>query len=183
MSDSSHSHLQAAADKLSNDLKLRECPAFVGALGRQTKGGKLLCINDGEIPLDASLFGDKTQISVGLIVVDCLMEGYTKVPYECVSGDKYKVGKNPLPLSEVVSWPDDPTGNLRMLRCWPYGILNCPKDKDDRNEEYKWEVSLCLCLSGINVVHSDCCVSGVSRQADPCLVLAGFFAWRGCPQV
>jgi hypothetical protein len=27
-----------------------------------------------------------------------------------------------------------------MLTCWPYGIVEgCPKDKDDRNEEYKWE--------------------------------------------
>ncbi len=52
---------------------------------------QVLCINDGEIPLTIDGFGDKKQISVGLIVVDCLMEGYTKVPYECVSGDKYKV--------------------------------------------------------------------------------------------
>ena len=132
--------LVAAAERLSNELKIKECPAFVGAIGRQAKGPKVLCINDAEIPLTMEGFNDKKQISVGLIVVDCLMEGYTKVPYECVSGDKYKVGKNPLPLSERHPWAEDATGTLSMLKCWPYGILNCPKDKDDRNEEYKWEV-------------------------------------------
>ena len=72
-------HLQAAADRLSNELKVKECPAFVGALGRQTKGPKVLCINDAEIPLTVEGFNDKKQISVGLIIVDCLLEGYTKV--------------------------------------------------------------------------------------------------------
>jgi hypothetical protein len=62
------------------------------------------------------------------------------------------VGKNPLQLSEKSPWTEGSvTGDgttaaaagsaLSMLTCWPYGILEgCPKDKDDRNEEFKWEV-------------------------------------------
>ena len=44
------------------------------------------------------------------------MHDVEQVPYECVSGDKYKVGKNPLPLSERHQWAEDPTGTLSMLK-------------------------------------------------------------------
>ncbi len=52
----------AAAAKLSNDLKIKECPAFVGSLSRQSKGPKLLCFTDSDIPLTFAGFGDKKQV-------------------------------------------------------------------------------------------------------------------------
>lgn len=161
MGDNNNSD-EAAALRLSSDFKLKECPAFIGSTGREGKGPKVWAFNDADIPLSISGFNDKKQVSVGLVVVDCSMSGYTRVPYECTSGDRYKVrcffcfflttqtyrvchtlqvGKNALPLSEKSVWPGDPEGQLHMLTCWPYGIVEgCPKDKDDRNEEYKWEV-------------------------------------------
>lgn len=123
------------------ELRIKECPAFVGSTGKQTKGPKILCFNDAEIPLTFAGFSDKKQVSVGLVVVDCLMEGYAKVPYECASNNKYKMGPNPLPLSVKSLWGDDPSGVLSEMECWPYGIIEgCPKDKDDRNEEWKWKI-------------------------------------------
>lgn len=133
--------LSASAAKFSNELKIKSCPAFVGCTGKQGKGAKLLCINDGEIPLAHALFGDKRQVTVGFIVVDVQQEGYAKVPYECTSNNKYKMGSNPLPLSQKSPWPEDPEGTMSELDCWPYGIIEgCPKDKDDRNEEYKFKI-------------------------------------------
>jgi hypothetical protein len=137
---SSSSKAEYAA-QLSSDFKIKECPAFISATGKQTKGPKILCFNDADIPLTVDGFKDRKQINVGLVVVDCMSDGYTRVPYECTNNGVYKVGKNPLPLSEKSQWPQDPSGALSMLTCWPYGILEgCPKDKDDRNEEFKWEV-------------------------------------------
>jgi hypothetical protein len=139
-SSSSNSKAEYAA-QLRADFKIKECPAFISATGKQTKGPKILCFNDADIPLTVDGFKDRKQINVGLVVVDCLSDGYTRVPYECTNNGVYKVGKNPLPLSEKSQWPHDPSGALSMLTCWPYGILEgCPKDKDDRNEEFKWEV-------------------------------------------
>jgi hypothetical protein len=147
MSHSSSSDQVDYAARLSNDFKIKECPAFIGATGKQTKGPKVLCFNDADIPLTVEGFKDRKQLNVGLVVVDCLSDGYTRVPYECTNNGVYKLGKNPLPLSEKSVWPEDKDGVLSMLTCWPYGIVEgCPKDKDDRNEDFKWEVWWCVGL-------------------------------------
>ena len=86
-----NNNTEAAALRLSSDFKLKECPAFIGSTGREGKGPKVWAFNDSDIPLAISGFNDKKQVSVGLVVVDCSMGGYTRVPYECTSGDRYKV--------------------------------------------------------------------------------------------
>ena len=160
------------AARLSADFKIKECPAFISTTGKQTKGPKVLCFNDADIPLTVDGFKDRKQINVGLVVVDCLSDGYTRVPYECTNNGVYKLGKNPMPLSERSAWTDDASGGgggaaaaagLSMLTCWPYGILEgCPKDKDDRNEEFKWEVCR-LCFLSCMTMHSRQCPSCFSE--------------------
>ena len=83
--------IEEVAGKLSNELKVKECPAFVGCMNKQTKGPRFLCINDAEMPLTSDGFGDKKQVTVGLTVVTCLDSGFTRVPMEHTSGNKYKV--------------------------------------------------------------------------------------------
>ena len=137
-----HPHAAAAA-RMSKDFKIKECPAYLGCMGSQGKGFKVLCMNDAEIPLTYLGFKDKKQASCGLIVINCLMDGFSKVPYESAkAGAKgTKRAEATLPLSEKVLWPGDPEGTLCMMKCWPYGIIEgFPRDKDDWNEEYKWEV-------------------------------------------
>lgn len=81
-------------------------------------------------------------MTVGLVVVDCLMDGYTKIPIEFTKAGKYQQGPNPTPLSERKPWPEDPTGSTSMMICRPYGIVEgCPKDKAVPKEDgYGWEV-------------------------------------------
>lgn len=96
--------------------------------------------NDTEIPLTTDAFNGKKQVNVGLVVVDCLSEGFSRVPYECTNG-VYKSSSNAKPLTEKAPWSEDPDGQLSQLTCYPYGIVEgCPQEKDERNEEYKWNV-------------------------------------------
>jgi hypothetical protein len=77
------------AARLSTNFKIKECPAFISTTGKQTKGPKVLCFNDADIPLTVEGFKDRKQINVGLVVVDCLSDGYTRVPYECTNNRVY----------------------------------------------------------------------------------------------
>jgi len=91
-------------------------------------------------------------VNVGLVVVDCLSEGFSRVPYECTNG-VYKSSGNAKPLTEKSPWPEDPDNQLSQLTCYPYGIVEgCPQEKDERNEEYKWNVVpgnvMCIRQSG-----------------------------------
>lgn len=79
------------AARLSSDFKDKNPYAFTGCTSRQSKGPIIQCFNDADIPLKASMFGDKKQTSVGFVVIDCKVDGYTRVPYACGPGDKYKV--------------------------------------------------------------------------------------------
>ena len=79
------------ADRISHDFKLKKIPGFTGCASKQGKGPIILCFNDTAIPLKASAFEDRKQASSGLVVLNCLTPGYTKVPYSCGAGDKYKV--------------------------------------------------------------------------------------------
>lgn len=132
---------QAYAARLSSDFKLKSCPAFVGCTGTQAKGPKVLCFNNQDIPLKPEGFGEKKQLIVEFVVVDCKMAGFTRVPYFCTGGDKYKLGDNPLPLSEKGTWSGDPSGKLSELTCYPFEIVpGRPKNKNKRNESCMWKV-------------------------------------------
>lgn len=86
-------------------------------------------------------FAGRKQIGVNLTIVDCLSEGFSRVPYEFVNGTYKSDPKTAKPLSEKSPWAEDPQGQLSMLTCWPYGIVEgAPKEKDERREDYKWKV-------------------------------------------
>ena len=64
----------------------------------------------------------------------------SRVPYISVNG-VCKAEAGAKPLSERCPWPEDREGKLGMLTCYPYSIVEGrPKEKDERNEEYKWSV-------------------------------------------
>jgi hypothetical protein len=106
----------------------------------------VLCFNDADIRLTTEGFNDKKQLNINLIVIDCLADGFTRVPYKKIKGT-YKIGTDPKSLSERSPWPKDPQGVLSMLTCYPYGIIEgSPEDKSRRNKAYEWEVFFfCLC--------------------------------------
>jgi hypothetical protein len=116
------------ASKMSADFKIKECPAFVNMSGKQTRGAKVLAFNDSDVPLTVDAFNGKKQVNVGLIVVDCLSDGFSRVPYECSKNGVYKSSANAKQLTEKSVWPGDPEKQLSMLTCWPYGIVEgCPQ--------------------------------------------------------
>jgi hypothetical protein len=137
-----HEYKAAVAARLSSDFKIKSCPAFVGCTGIEGKGPKVLCFNMQPIPLTPAAFGDKKQLAVNMVVVDCKLAGYSKVPIISMAGDKYKLGKDPLPLSEKSPWECDPSGRLSELTCYPFEIVpGRPKNKNKRNEDCMWKVS------------------------------------------
>ena len=126
-------------EKILSDFRVKDCPAFVQFTGKQTKGPKVLAWTDADIPLTKDGFGDKKQIGVNITIVDILSDGFSKVPYELVDG-KYKCdAKKAKPLSEKSAWPEDPE-NFHMLTCFPYEIVEDPKEKEARKEDFKWNV-------------------------------------------
>ena len=150
--------------KFISDFKIRNSPAFVQFTGKQTRGPKVLVWCDADIPLTQAGFHGKKQVGANFTVVDCLSEGFSKVPYEFANGVYKSDPKTAKPLSEKSAWPEA-AGDLSMLTCWPYGIVEgSPKvhlvfpfplsdffvshmplpwhkqEKDERNEEYKWNV-------------------------------------------
>ena len=128
------------AAKLSADFKIKECPAFVHFAGKQSRGAKVLAFNDAEIPLTAEAFNGKKQVNVGFVLVDCLSEGFSRVPY-MNTGGALKATNDAKPLTEKSLWPEDPDKQLSQMTCYPYGIIEGhPQEKNQRNEEYKWNL-------------------------------------------
>lgn len=72
------------AARISADFKIKECPAFVSAAGKQTRGAKLLVFSDVDIPLAKEAFDGRAQVNVGLTIVDILSDGFSRVPYDCI---------------------------------------------------------------------------------------------------
>jgi hypothetical protein len=60
------------------------------------------------------------------------------VPYENLNG-KTKVSSSAKPLNARCKMGDD--SELYKMKCWPFGIVEgCPKDKDERVDDWAWDV-------------------------------------------
>ena len=146
----------AAAAKLSSELKLKECPAFVGSMSTQPKGLRFLCMTDGPIPLTYGGFGDKKQMSVNFLLINCLQEGFTAVPHEFNSKtnktekckDKNGVPIPQKPLTVRKPFAGDGTGQLYECECMPYKIIEgCPRDKGmPETQDYNFRLLPGLCF-------------------------------------
>jgi hypothetical protein len=120
-------------------------------------GCKMLVFNNAPIPMTVDGF-DRKNIAVVFTVLNTLQEGFSKVPYENVNG-KTKVGldslprvsssstltrllqvnSNAKPLNLKSKMSDD--SELCKMKCWPFGIVEgCPKDKDERVDDWSWEI-------------------------------------------
>jgi hypothetical protein len=85
------------AASITSDFQVKECQAFIACADKKTKGPKVLCFNNANIPLTTEGFNNKKQLNVNLVVIDCLANCFTRVPYKKVKGT-YMIGTDPKSL-------------------------------------------------------------------------------------
>jgi hypothetical protein len=136
------------AEEFLNNFRVRDGSAGSGALGKQGVGFRILAYNNSDIPMTSEGF-ERKNLSVVFTVVKACDPGFSKVPYvNDPKTGKTKVGNGAMGTSALRSMPADygvdssvAPMTMNLMDCWPFGIVEgCPKDKDDRNEEYRWEV-------------------------------------------
>jgi hypothetical protein len=100
-------------------------------------GFKMLAFNNSPIPMTVEGF-ERKNITVVMTVINTVQEGFSKVPYENVNG-KTKVSSDAKPLNTKFKMGGDV--DLSKMKCWPFGIVEgCPKDKDERVDDWSWDV-------------------------------------------
>jgi hypothetical protein len=122
--------------EFTENFRIRDGLGSSSSVDKAGVGLKLLAFNNTAIPMTAEGF-ERKNLSVVFTVINTVQEGFSKVPYENVNG-KTKVSANAKPLNTKCKMENS---DLFKMKCWPFGIVEgCPKDKDERVEDWSWEI-------------------------------------------